>query len=106
MSVLVGWLIVLGLAIAIVCIFMLSSQLEDHMRTTAEMMLRSNQMLLDQLERISNASLKAPEATVGVVLEKRHAQSRNPLVQMCEQADELGRPHELPRRRIEDLLQA
>jgi len=106
MSVLVGWLIVLGLAIAIVCIFMLSSQLEDHMRTTAEMMLRSNQMLLEQLERITDASLKAPEAMIGVVLEKRHAQRRNPVVQMCEQSDELGRQRDLPRRRIEDLLQA
>ena len=106
MSVLVGWLIVLGLTIAIVCIFMLSSQLEDHMRTTAEMMLRSNQMLLEQLERITSASLKVPEATVGVILEKRSAQRRNPLVQMCEKSGELEEPRDLPRRRIEDLLQA
>jgi hypothetical protein len=104
MSMLVGWLIVLGLAVAIACIFMLSSQLENHTRCTAEMMLRSNQMLLARLERLTNASLTAPEAMVGVVLEKRRAQRRDPFTQMGEKPGELE-AGDLPRRRIEDLLQ-
>ena len=105
MSMLVGWLIVLGLAVAIACIFMLSSQLEKHTRSTAEMMLRSNQMLLARLERLTNAPLIAPEATIGVVLEKRRAQRRDPFTQIGAKPGELE-ARDLPRRRIEDLLQA
>lgn len=105
MSTLIGWLIVIGLAVTIACIFMLSSQLENHTRSTAEMMLRSNQMLLARLEQLTDSSLQAPEVTVGVVLEKRRSQRRDPLTQMGKKAGELE-ARELPRRRIEDLLQA
>jgi hypothetical protein len=105
MSMLIEWLIVLGLAFAIACIFMLSNQLENHTRSTAEMMLRSNQMLLARLERLTDPALRAPEAAIGVVLEKRHAQRRDPFTQMREKPGALD-ARDLPRRRIEDLLQA
>lgn len=102
MSQLIGWIIAFGLTIVIVCIFMLSRQLEKYTRTMAEMMLRSNEMLLAQLEQLTNPSPQAPEPVVGVVLERRRAQCWDPLTQMS------GKPRvveasDLPRRRVEDL---
>src|SRR5687768_1553709 len=72
MSELIGWLMVLGLVVAIVCIFLLSSQLEQHMRSNAEMLLRSNEMILARLERLANPPHEATESTIGVVLERRN----------------------------------
>ena len=102
MSELIGWIIVLGLAVAIACIFMLSRQLEKHTRTTAEMMLRSNEMLLAQLDQLTDPSLQTPEPVAGVVLERRSADRRSPL------AHRSGNPVEFerrgsPGRRLEDM---
>ena len=76
------WVMMLGLGVAIAGIFMLSSQIEKQTRATAEMMHRSNEMLLAQLEQLANPSLPAPEPVAGVILEKTLAQCRNPLTQM------------------------
>lgn len=104
MNELIGWVLVGGLAVAIACIFMLSSQLEKHTRDTAEMMLRSNQMLLARLERLS-PSTDASEFTLGVVLEKTHVQRRaDPVVRGGAESNQGA--SKLPRRRVEDLLQA
>ncbi len=103
MSELVGWLIVVGLAAAIACIFMLSSQLEQHMRNTTEMMVRSNQMILAQLERLENQSPQPSQPAVGVVLERRHAQRRDSLGWIMGRSGATKRS-DLPRRRLDDLL--
>lgn len=102
MSELIGWMVVLGLAVAIACIFMLSRQLERHTRTTAEMMLRSNEMLLAQLEQLTDPSLQAPEPVAGVVLERRSADRRSPLGQSSGKPVEFERRGS-PGRRLEDL---
>lgn len=105
MSELIGLVIVVGLGVVIACIFMLSSQLEQHMRNTTEMMVRSNDMILTQLERLADPSLLPPEPTVGVVLERRHAQGRGALARMSGNSGET-KPSDTPRRRMEDLLSA
>ena len=105
MSEFLGWLIVLGLVAAIVCIFLLSSQLEQHMRVTAEMMLRSNEMILARLEKLSNPSQEAGEPAIGVVLERRNAQRREPMTSLTGGAPAAETP-DLPRRRLDDVLSA
>jgi uncharacterized membrane protein YdfJ with MMPL/SSD domain len=102
MSELVGWLIVVGLAAAIVCIFLLSSQLEEHMRNTAKMMLWSNEMILARLERLAGPSLEPPEPAVGVVLERRNVSRKDPLTRLAGGVS----PNDLPRRRLDDVRPA
>jgi|SRR5688572_26568095 hypothetical protein len=104
MSGFLGWLIVAGLAVAIASIFMLASQLRRHMRDTTEMMVRSNEMLLARLDRLANPSPTPPsEPTVGVLLEKRQAQRRDPLRSMDVPTGSM-KAQDLPRRRLNDLL--
>jgi hypothetical protein len=76
MTELIGWLIVLGLAVAIVGIYMLSHRIKEHARDTAEIMLQSNEMMLAQLKRLTDPSAQVPDPTVGVILERRCAQRR------------------------------
>jgi len=103
MSALLGWLIIVGLAVTIASIFMLGSQLRRHLRDTTEMMVRSNEMLLARLDRLANPSPTPPEPTVGVLLEKRHVQRRNPLSPMGATPGST-KVKDLPRRRLDDLL--
>ena len=77
MTELLGWMIVVGLAVAIAGIFMLSSQIERHTRQTLEFMLQSNAMLVAQLERSDGASLPTQDSLVGVVLDRREGERRN-----------------------------
>ena len=100
MSEFLGWLTIAGLAAAIASIFMLASQLRRHMRDTTEMMVRNNEMLLSRLDRLANPSPTPPEPTLGVLLEKRHANRRDPLRPAGSQTN----LNPLPRRRLEDLL--
>ncbi len=90
MSELIGWVIVLGLAIAIACFFMLSRQLDTHMRNTVEIMIQSNEMILARLEQLANPSVRAPETMIGVVLERRRAQRVDPLTQGIENPVKVG----------------
>lgn len=105
MSELIGWLIVIGLAAAISCLFMLSSQLEQHMRNTTEMLLHSNEMILARLEQLANPALQPPAPTLGLVLERRHAQHTDALAQNSGHSGSIE-TSEFPRRRTEDLLSA
>jgi len=100
MSEFLGWLIIAGLTATIASIFMLAGQLRRHMRNTTEMMVRNNEMLLSRLDRLSHPSPTPPEPTVGVVLEKRQVNRRNPL----RPAGGETNLTQLPRRRLEDLL--
>ncbi len=103
MSELIGWLVVIGLAVAIAAIFKLSSQLELHMRNATEMMLRSNEMLLERLDQLAPPSCQSSEPTFGVVLEKRRAQRREPVAHLSPNPGET-RQGDLPRQRLDDLL--
>lgn len=71
-----GWMIVIGLAVAIAGIFMLSSQIERRTRETLEFMLQSNALIAAHFERADGASLHAPDGLVGVVLERRCGERR------------------------------
>ena len=105
MSELIGWLMVLGLVVAIVCIFLLSSQLEQHMRSNAEMLLRSNEMILARLERLANPPHEAAEPTIGVVLERRNFPRKDSVTSMSSSAPPAG-AHDLSRGRAGDVLSA
>jgi hypothetical protein len=76
MTELLGWMIVIGLAVAIAGIFSLSSQIEKHTRQMLEIVLQSNAMIVAQLERADGALLQSPDRIVGVVLERRQAERR------------------------------
>ena len=104
MSEFIGWMIVLGLAIAIAGIFVVSSQIEKHTRNAIGIMIRNNEMILARLEQLANLSVRAPTPPdVGVGLERRHVQRRNPLTQMFTTAGKIER-RGFPHRRVDDLL--
>jgi hypothetical protein len=77
MTELLGWMIVIGLAVAIAGIFSLSSQIEKHTRQVLELMLQSNAMIVAQFERADGASIDTPDPLVGVVLERRQRDRRS-----------------------------
>jgi hypothetical protein len=104
MSEFIGWMIVLGLAIAIVGIFVVSTQIDKHTRNAIGIMIHSNEMILARLEQLANSSVRAPTPpAVGIALERRRAQRRNPLTQMFATAGEIER-RGFPHRRVDDLL--
>ena len=94
-----------GLGVVVACIIMLSSRLEQHMCNNIQMMIRSNDMILTRLARVTDPSLQPPEPTVGVVLERRHTPRHGALARMSGNSGET-KPSDLPRRRMEDLLSA
>jgi len=105
MTELIGWLLLLGLVIAIAGIYMLSSRIEKHTRSTTESMIYSNEMILAELKRFADPSAEAPESTVGVILERRQAQRRKRLTSMS-QNPRMAEQRRSPGRRLEDLLTA
>ena len=74
-----GWMILIGLAVAIAGIYMLSSQIERRTRETLEFMLQSNAMIVAYLERTGGASLHAPDGLVGADLDRRRGERRDAL---------------------------
>ena len=103
MGELIGWMIVVGLAVVIAGIFMLSSQLEKHMRNTIGIMVHSHEMILARLERLANPSARASEPAVGDVLDRRRAQRRDLFTRMSSTPGEVEQGAS-PRRRLDDLL--
>lgn len=84
MTELMGWVVVLGVAVAIGSIYLLSSQIERHMRDTAEIIICSNKLILAELKRLTDPAAGAAGPTVGVVLERRCAQRRSRSSRMSE----------------------
>ena len=105
MSELVGWLILAGLAAAIACIFLLSSQLEEHMRSTAELMMRNNEMILARLDRLVQGPAENTEPSVGVILERRNVRRDDPLTHLTTRLGAIAAA-DLPRRRYDDAHSA
>ena len=70
MTELLEWMIVVGLAVAITGIFLLSGQIERHKRQMLELVLQSNAMIMAQLERAEELSLQASDGMLGVVLDR------------------------------------
>ena len=100
MSEIVGWIIVLGLFGAIACLFLLSRQMNEHLRTTLAMMMRSNEMILARLESMGGA--KRDSHCAGLVPERRVSQRRD-----ASNSADFSPPAERRRRggrRLEDLL--
>ncbi len=100
MTGIIAWIIVLGLAIAITGIYLLSKQIENHSRDMTRILHQSNEMILAQLERLSG-SPAAVSKTVGMILERRSLQRRSPMEPMTE---DRGRPErrKTPGRRLTD----
>ena len=67
MGELVVWLLLLGIAIAIAGIWMLSSQVKKHMQDTSEIIF----LILAELKRLPGPPAQPAEPTVGVMLERR-----------------------------------
>lgn len=101
MSELIGWLIVLGLALTIACLFMLSHQLEKHLRSTIEIIARSNEMILARLERMAEGQPQAREPVLGVIIERRRCQRRSAASRLSSEGAERRTSRG---RRLEDLL--
>ena len=70
-----GWMIVLGLALAIGCSFVLSSHLEQDSHHTMQAIFHDSEMLRARLEQRAGpseqTSARLPERPAGVVLELR-----------------------------------
>ena len=105
MNELCGWLIVVGLAVIVAAIYMLSVQIENQTRTMLEFLLHSNEMVVARLEQARGPSVERETVAEGAApQERRRSQRRNPLASMlCA----TGGRHRgtLPRRRLEDLVQ-
>lgn len=101
----IGWLLLLGLAIAIAGIYMLSSRIEKHARSATESMIYSNEMILTELKRLADPSAEAPESTIGVILERRQAPRRKRLTSIS-QNRRMAEQRISPGRRYEDPLTA
>lgn len=74
----VGWIIVVGVAIAVAGIYLLSNQIERHVRETTQSILDSNEMVIAQLQLLA-PSARVPESLVGMILERRCNQRRSRL---------------------------
>ncbi|MCC7487785.1 MAG: hypothetical protein IT529_22675 [Burkholderiales bacterium] len=77
MSELLGWAIIVGLAIAIAGIVMLSSQIEQNTRRTLEVMIQNNELLLAQLGEDARNAAPAGDTMATLVLERRRGARRN-----------------------------
>lgn len=102
MTELMGWVVVLGLAVAIAGIYMLSSQIERHMRDTAEIIICSNKLMLAELKPLTDP---AAEPTVGVILERRCAHRRALLTPRSAKPG-MAEQRTSPGRRLEDFAAA
>jgi len=98
MTELLGWMILVGLAVNIIGIYMLSYQIEKQTRTTLEFILQSNEMILGHLQRPASGDRPVASAE-----ERRRAQRRNPLARLFDAAR--GERRTIPHRRLEDILQ-
>ena len=105
MNELLGWMILVAMAVVVAAVYMLSAQIEKQTRTILEFLLHSNEMIIARLERTqgSQAPTERP-AEAGAPAERRRSQRRNPLASMLTAVDRDQRGT-LPRRRLEDLLQ-
>ena len=105
-SELLGWIIVVGLGLIIIGIFLLSSQISEHMRVAAQMIVNGNKQILDRLAGLPHPSpQEQPDARPGRTLEHRVTQRRDPLKQLMLAAAE-GERRRSPGRRLEDMLAA
>jgi hypothetical protein len=89
MTELMGWVVVVGLAVVIGGIYLLSIQIERHMRDTAAFIISSNKLVLSELKRLTDpeaARAEAAEPTVGVILERRCGHRRARVVPTSERA--------------------
>ena len=105
MNELLGWTIVVGLAVTISAIYMLSVQIEKQTRTTLEILLHSNEMIIARLDGADGSPVQRDTAAaLGVAPERRRTERRNPLTRMLAAAG-AAEYRGLPQRRLEDLLQ-
>lgn len=106
MSELFGWIIVTGLGLVIIGIFLLSSQISEHMRVAAQIIVNGNKQILDRLAGFAHPSAQEqPAPQPGRTLERRIAQRRDPLKQLMLAVAE-GERRRSPGRRLEDMLAA
>jgi len=98
-----GWLVILGLVFAIAGIYMLSSRIEKHMRDTAEIIVCTNKLILEELKRTIQPTVVASEPTVGVILERRCSHRRAQGDAASERPGHMEQRRS-PGRRREDLL--
>lgn len=97
-------MIVLGLAIAIVGVFLVSSQIDKQTRSAIAITIQSNEMILARLEQLANPLVRLPPSPyVGSGLERRRAERRNLMTQMLATAGKVER-RGFPHRRVDDLL--
>ena len=99
------WMIVVGLAMTVAAICMLSAQIEKQTRTTLEFLLHSNEMIIARLERTNGPLVQGEKPADDIASqERRRTQRRNPLTSMLRAAG--GNHHKSPpQRRLEDLVQ-
>jgi len=103
MAELIGWLLLLGLIIAIAGIYMLSSRIDSHTRNTTENIIYSNEMILTELKRLADPSIEASESAVGVILERRRGQRRKQSTSVSYNPDKVEQRRSSGRR-LEDML--
>ena len=101
----IGWIALLGLGIGAAWIYMFSTKLEQNMRDTIAFLIRSNEQIMAQLERITGKRVEQPEVTFGVVLERRCAQRRDSRFQAQQRADKIEHRRSCGRR-SDDLYPA
>ena len=106
MSELFGWIIVTGLGLIIIGIFLLSSQISEHMRVAAQIIVNGNKQILDRLAgHTQTAPQPQPATQTRKIVEHRLTQRRDPLKQLMLAVAE-GERRRSPGRRLEDMLAA
>ncbi|OGT80371.1 MAG: hypothetical protein A3H91_05190 [Gammaproteobacteria bacterium RIFCSPLOWO2_02_FULL_61_13] len=100
----IGWIALLGLGVCAAWIYLFSIKLEQNMRDTIAILIRSNEHVMTQLGRITGKQVEQPELTLR---EKRRFQRRGPRFHAQQQ---IAGPFVEQRgscgRRVEDLYSA
>ena len=97
-----GWVLLVGLAFAVGCIFALSSQFQRNTHLLMEMVNTQNKLLLDRMDRLSGGSAEA--TNVVQFSDRRTRQRRSPEAQMARAAVSDDERRQSPGRRLEDQI--
>jgi hypothetical protein len=99
----VWWLILFGLAVAIIGLYIVSVRVEKHMRDTTVMMIHGYDSIMAHLRRLSGKRIAETEPVVGAILDRRCGHRRARAPQMSE-LPEISERRKSTGRRREDLV--
>lgn len=98
------WIVIAGMALMVVCLFSLSSQLQRNLHFILQVLDSNHKAVLERLDRVAKAPATA-HTTSWQGMERRAAQRRTPVAQLTAQNHAEDRRRSAGRRK-EDFVQA